>query len=388
MPLFSVITTVYNNPVYINTTIRSVLSQPFDDFEYLIVNDGSTDNTLDVIREWERKDPRIVVIDQSNQWIYASINNAVARAKGEYILLVNSDDYLHENILKIAAEKLKAYHRPDVIWTKVLTHEVDEQQNILLYNKHGLDEMITEEIYYPDKDAVRKGLLMLCKTFIVQNPHNVYKRELVAKHPFRNDIYGADTWFNADIASDIGTALLIKEVAVDVLEYSDTTMNTSVDKYYDYEHRMFTEIVTRYLQCYAEWGMLDAEVRDYFYERRLGNLSGELNRLGAWNCPLSFSEKVERAMTVYLDYPIWQMATDSGRLDELDRRMVFGIKKLFVSERLPEDSDYAFLNHLMRAANELEEPQQKELERIITHPLNPLHIGNEYYKSLYGAHFV
>jgi len=91
-PLVSVIMATYNDALYIERTIQSVIAQTFRDFEYIIVNDGSTDTTLDILKKFQALDDRIIIIDQSNQGVVASRNAAIERACGAYIAVIDGDD--------------------------------------------------------------------------------------------------------------------------------------------------------------------------------------------------------------------------------------------------------------------------------------------------------
>ena len=100
MVKISVILPVFNGEMFIRKAIESVLTQSLSDFELIIVNDGSTDSTLDVINEFE--DLRIKVINQHNQGPGASRNNALKIASGEYVMFLDSDDWFCPESLKIA----------------------------------------------------------------------------------------------------------------------------------------------------------------------------------------------------------------------------------------------------------------------------------------------
>ena len=91
-PLVSVIIPTHNRAKYITKALDSVLFQSYQDFEIIIVDDGSTDNTKSVLESY-LKDPRIVYIYQQNQKVSKARNNGAKRAKGEYIALLDSDDY-------------------------------------------------------------------------------------------------------------------------------------------------------------------------------------------------------------------------------------------------------------------------------------------------------
>ena len=100
MPEISVILPVYNSQDYIKKAIESVLSQTFADFELIIINDGSTDNTLNIINQFE--DKRIRLITQDNLGPGAARNNALKIAKGDYIMYLDSDDWFCSEALEIA----------------------------------------------------------------------------------------------------------------------------------------------------------------------------------------------------------------------------------------------------------------------------------------------
>ncbi|WP_111684340.1 glycosyltransferase family 2 protein [Winogradskyella tangerina] len=97
-PFFSVVVTVYNKGHFIEKTIRSILNQTFDNFELLIVDDGSTDNSLEIIQGI--KDERIIIYSNKNQGVSAARNFGMQKAKTEFIALSDGDDIWLENHLE------------------------------------------------------------------------------------------------------------------------------------------------------------------------------------------------------------------------------------------------------------------------------------------------
>ncbi|MDA7612473.1 glycosyltransferase [bacterium] len=89
-PKISVILAVYNAEKFIKQAIDSLLNQTFSDFEVIIVNDGSTDGSIEIIKSF--KDVRILVIDQENKGLPASLNRAAEQAKGMYLARMDADD--------------------------------------------------------------------------------------------------------------------------------------------------------------------------------------------------------------------------------------------------------------------------------------------------------
>src|SRR5574344_843618 len=96
-PKISVIVPVYNTGEFLREAIQSITNQHFDDMEIIVVNDGSTDNSVNIIREIMKSDLRIKLIEQKNQGQSAARNTALKVAEGKYIYFMDSDDVLHDN---------------------------------------------------------------------------------------------------------------------------------------------------------------------------------------------------------------------------------------------------------------------------------------------------
>lgn len=100
MPKISVIIPVYNMEKYIGECLDSVLRQTLSDLEIIIVNDGSTDSSLSIIREYQESDSRIVVIDKANAGVGAARNDGIRAATGNYVVFMDPDDmYANDDVL-------------------------------------------------------------------------------------------------------------------------------------------------------------------------------------------------------------------------------------------------------------------------------------------------
>ncbi len=97
----SVVMSVYNGERYLSLAITSILKQTFKDFEFIIVDDGSTDRSLKIIRKYEKTDSRIRVLVQDNQGLAAALNNGIAMARGKYIARMDDDDISLPNRLDL-----------------------------------------------------------------------------------------------------------------------------------------------------------------------------------------------------------------------------------------------------------------------------------------------
>lgn len=99
--MISVIIPAYNVEEYVGECLESIINQSYKNIEVLVVNDGSKDNTLDVINLVAAKDNRIKAINQENQGVSAARNNAIDLAQGEYLAFFDADDWLPERALEI-----------------------------------------------------------------------------------------------------------------------------------------------------------------------------------------------------------------------------------------------------------------------------------------------
>lgn len=100
MALFSIITVCFNSGETIEKTLKSVLAQEFKDYEYIIVDGGSRDNTLEILKKYEELfEGRLKWLSEPDKGIYDAFNKGCRRAKGEFLWLVNSDDAIEPNAL-------------------------------------------------------------------------------------------------------------------------------------------------------------------------------------------------------------------------------------------------------------------------------------------------
>ncbi len=91
-PVISVVMSVYNGGEYLPDSIRSILNQTYKNFEFIIINDGSTDKSLEVIEKYKSQDKRIVLITRENKGLVASLNEGIEKARGRYIARMDADD--------------------------------------------------------------------------------------------------------------------------------------------------------------------------------------------------------------------------------------------------------------------------------------------------------
>lgn len=181
MPEISVLMPVYNGEKYVKETIDSVLNQTFDDFEFIIVNDGSTDNTRNIIESY--KDNRIELYNLArNRGVGFASNFAVNKAKGKYIARVDSDDIYHSD--RFLLEKFFLDDNPDIALVKTFVEyfgdenikETERYNTIKTISERDINNCITPE-------DISKGLFQCCCI-----PHTTImaRTEVIKKFGYEN----------------------------------------------------------------------------------------------------------------------------------------------------------------------------------------------------------
>lgn len=106
-PLVSLIVPIYNSALNLMPCLESIKHQKYKNLEILLVNDGSSDSSLEICRMYARMDPRIIIIDKENSGVSGTRNAAIERATGKYLQFVDSDDYLDLNATRLMVEAME-----------------------------------------------------------------------------------------------------------------------------------------------------------------------------------------------------------------------------------------------------------------------------------------
>jgi len=118
MPTVSVVMPIYNVERFVASSIESVLAQTFTDFELILVDDGSTDSSPDICRQY--RDPRIRIVSQANRGLPGARNTGIRNATGEFVAIIDSDDLWRPEKLARHVAHLRA--RPEVVRLKSPCH--------------------------------------------------------------------------------------------------------------------------------------------------------------------------------------------------------------------------------------------------------------------------
>ena len=114
----SIIMPVYNKEKYLDKSIKSILDQTYENFELIIINDGSTDNSSYICHRFEQEDSRIKVIDIENNGVSNARNIGIKNANGQYVQFIDGDDYIDEDMIERLVNLSEKYNT-DIIITAI-----------------------------------------------------------------------------------------------------------------------------------------------------------------------------------------------------------------------------------------------------------------------------
>lgn len=190
----SVIVPVYNGEKYIRECLDSIFSQTFTDFEIIIVDDGSTDNTFDILTELSVKCNNLSIIRQENKGVSCARNIGIKHAKGKYLCFIDSDDYIKNNFLEKLTEVVR---EENVDWVLSGNIEFD-------------DKKVSKKLILPEKEYVLSKEIDCLQFFnlsLLTAPFaKLYRRDIIINNNllFNEKIsYAEDREFNIYYAQNI-----------------------------------------------------------------------------------------------------------------------------------------------------------------------------------------
>ncbi|MBQ3553328.1 MAG: glycosyltransferase [Clostridia bacterium] len=154
MPKISVIVPVYNVETYLNRCVDSILIQTFSDFELILVDDGSKDNSGAICDEYTKEDERVFVIHKANGGLSDARNTGLECAKGEYVAFIDSDDWVDQKFLQVLYEYI-LYHHADIAavnFHKEYDDRKDEAERLTEGCYTGAE--VLEQYLYDDKATI------------------------------------------------------------------------------------------------------------------------------------------------------------------------------------------------------------------------------------------
>ncbi|MBR6598662.1 MAG: glycosyltransferase, partial [Alphaproteobacteria bacterium] len=201
MPAISIIIPMYGVEKYLRRCLDSVLNQTFTDWQAICVNDGSPDKSGEIAREYAARDKRFIVVDKENGGLSDARNVGMQHATGDYILYLDSDDFIHPQTMEISYALAKRdgsdivsftydrIYRPQLMVRHFLKMDTDNVVPMRMHKRYNVDKIktrVTDDVYeyatertHNKFNPKRKWLIKHCQVW-----KNLYKRELIEDIPF------------------------------------------------------------------------------------------------------------------------------------------------------------------------------------------------------------
>ena len=196
--MISVIVPIFNAEKYLHRCIKRILAQDYTDYELLLIDDGSTDNSGTICDEYAIKDNRIRVFHKENGGVSSARNWGLDKAIGEYIMFVDSDDYMLPGMLEVMLSTLESKKADLVVCGTTETGG-------------GYWRPIADVDYSINK--LKENFVSLLHTELLSPPWNkIYKKEIIGSNRFCEDIsFGEDLLFNIQYLEKCENISFIKE---------------------------------------------------------------------------------------------------------------------------------------------------------------------------------
>lgn len=249
-PKISVIVPVYNGEKHISSAIDSLLKQSFKELEIIVVNDGSTDKTLETINHY-LDFPNIKIISQKNQGVSQARNTGLAAASGEYIGFLDADD-IHQPLQYQKLWEAATLHDADIVFSNIYL----ERDNKLILKKSNFER---DEPYFKN-DIQKKLIPYLLK---IENPvflsvcNKIYKKNLLDEFNISFDVsisLEEDTLFNLSAMKYANNIAFVSHAGYHHQENADSVTRDFIT------HGVFEKVIAKYHLNYNK--ILDLNVPD------------------------------------------------------------------------------------------------------------------------------
>lgn len=214
-PKVSIIIPVYNSEKYLEKCIDSILNQDYKNIELIIINDGSTDSSKEIIENYQKKyNDTIIYIEQKNLGPAVARNNGIKNATGKYIFFIDNDDYIDKNYIATFVKEAESNNYDIIIGGYRRTNEKGK---------------ILEEVKYNNTKW--------CKYKSITPWARIYNREYVVKNKFEflKCNIGEDIYFNIQAVSISDNVKIIDYIGYNWFLNSQSISNTVHKKFYDLE---------------------------------------------------------------------------------------------------------------------------------------------------------
>ena len=254
-PKISVVVPVYNAEAYLDRCMRSIYNQTFTDYEIILVNDGSTDNSLEKCRAYAAADERVTVIDKENGGAGSARNAGILAARGEYLAFPDVDDWfepeMYEELYALAKR-----HDYDIVFSGVNNYD---------QNLNYLDTVICKPVDYRTREECRKNVMDVFPTSLIfDSPCNkLYKLAPILENNvrFSNHKRCQDAMFNLDVYNAASSVVSTEKAYYNYINNDTAKVNRKFPKnYIDINVAYFSHLK----ELLTGYGLYEGKVKEHF----------------------------------------------------------------------------------------------------------------------------
>ena len=232
-PLISIIVPIYNVEKYLEKCLTSLIKQNYHNLQIICINDGSPDNSALILEKYAKLDNRIVLKTQKNQGLSAARNTGLAYSKGEYIMFVDSDDWLEINCCQSAMEIALRNNYDVVFWpyNKIFANRVEKQfiypKDTAFENINAVKNGVFKDLLGPSNEDLKHPHILDSK---VTACCKLYKQSVIknadAKFINTKEIGTEDLLFNLQVFQKVNSAFFLNTTLYNYLKVNETSLTT------------------------------------------------------------------------------------------------------------------------------------------------------------------
>ena len=353
MPKISIIIPIYNTEKYLRQCLDSIINQTLSDIEIICIDDGSTDKSLEILEEYEKQDSRIKILTQDNKGTATARNNALNIATGEYILCVDSDDYIRNDALELIYNKAKS-----------INSDMLSFGGTNFDNKTGKDlgNPYYEFRYLPENFNTDTFTYKDCINFItkmaVSSCLTAYKFDFIKNHNitfpvglcFEDNVFFHKALLNAQKCGILNEKLYFRRV-------HSASITQNWEKHYA-DYLKITEIILSFIKTTKIDILLKRKYSDYYLTMCIHKYNSYSNRTRKLHYKSLFDliEKYEKAFIPYILKPLKPIelffSVKNNLLSSKKIITIFGFNFIFKSKKLKQIKQ---IKNLENKTNRLQE---------------------------------
>ena len=227
--MISIIIPVYNASQDLPRCIESVLSQDFDLFELILINDGSGDNSLEICNRYSQQDDRIKVINKNNEGVSTARNNGLKISKGDFVCFIDADDWVDNNYLSSLRNNIIKYEA-DLVISNVKRH----YPNRIVKNQAFQNLLLESKSFSPDDFFINNDFVLGNHIF-----GKLFKKTIIEQNKIgfdRNLKNGEDLIFGLEYGLDCKKIIFTNDYTYNYNQQSDSSVTQKYFK--DYYHHL------------------------------------------------------------------------------------------------------------------------------------------------------